>query len=214
MSGLIPIMLNINNKKILVIGGGNVAYRKAAMFIKNGADVTVIAQEFVPKFKSTKAHLIKSDVMEMEGIESLISESLLIIAATGNRKINDYIEKLCTAAGKLCNVVDKQETQVMFPAFFRKGDIVVAVSTCGNVPYFSAYLKKVAMSELSSYLKAYSTIKAIRKSIMGINVKARKRILNEIIHDEGFWKMINNKDKRGAMKIADNIIKKRTSKLF
>ncbi|MCL4343375.1 MAG: bifunctional precorrin-2 dehydrogenase/sirohydrochlorin ferrochelatase [Nitrososphaerota archaeon] len=212
MASLIPLMVDVENKKILIVGGGHIAYRKAALFLKNGADVTVIAKEFHPKFRLAPAHLIQNDILTMKNIDSLVSQSLLVIAATGNREINDYVEKVCISGGKLCNVVDKQGTHVMFPAFFRRGDVIVSVSTSGNVPYFAAFLRDTARKELSPYLNGYSTIKGIRKKIMNVNARTRMAILKEVAHNDRFWKMIGDKNKKGAIDIANQVAERHIDK--
>ncbi|MEM0097955.1 MAG: bifunctional precorrin-2 dehydrogenase/sirohydrochlorin ferrochelatase [Conexivisphaerales archaeon] len=202
-------MVDIKGENILIIGGGRIAYKKSILFLKNGANVTIIAKEFYPKLKFTAAHLIQNDVQEIKNFDLLLSQSLLVIAATGNGKINDYVEKMCIARGKLCNVVDKRSTHVMLPAFFKKGDVIVSVSTSGNVPYFAAFLRNAARKELSQYLNGYSVIKSTRKRIMHIDAKTRASILKEVTHNDKFWKMIQNKNKKGAINIANQIVKKR-----
>lgn len=205
MAGLIPLMVDVEGKDVLVIGGGRIAYRKAVLFLKNGANVTVIAKEFYPKFKSTKAHLIQGDIREIERADLLVSRSLMVIAATGDREINDYVEKACIANGKLCNVVDKQDTHVMFPAFFKRSDVIVSVSTSGYVPYFAAFLRDAAEKELLPYLKGYSIIKNLRRKIMHADAKKRMAILKEVTGNDTFWEMIEKKDRKGATGIANKI---------
>ena len=45
MTKYYPMMINIKNKKCLVVGGGNVAYRKIYELIEYGAKVTLVSKE-------------------------------------------------------------------------------------------------------------------------------------------------------------------------
>jgi len=208
MPRYIPLMIDAEGKNVLVIGGGHIAYRKSKLFLENGARVIVIAKEFYKGFRNIPAKLIQNDVRDVDNIESLISNSLIVIAATENRETNDYVEKLCNIAGKLCNIVDKQSTYVMFPAFFKKRDIIVSVSTSGNVPYFSAFLRDVVKNELLLYLKGYTVLKRLRKKLMKVEPKVRKSVLKEVVHDSKFWESVQANDKKSADKIINEITKK------
>ena len=42
----LPIFTKLDNKPVLVVGGGDVALRKARAFLKARADVTIVAPEF------------------------------------------------------------------------------------------------------------------------------------------------------------------------
>ena len=40
-----PLFVNLNRKKVLVIGAGKIAYRKTETLLKYGADILVITKE-------------------------------------------------------------------------------------------------------------------------------------------------------------------------
>jgi len=208
MPKYIPLMVDVEGKNVLIIGGGRIAYRKAKLFFENGAKITVIAKEFYRGFRNSAANLIHNDVKDVENIKSLISNSFIVIAATESREINDYVEKLCMATGKLCNIVDKSGTHVMFPSIFKKQDVIVSVSTSGNVPYFSAFLRDIAKNELFLYLKGYTILKQLRRKLIKADPKVRVSIFKEVMHDNKFWESVQTNDKRSA----DKIIKEITSK--
>lgn len=205
MPRYIPLMIDVEGKNVLIIGGGRIAYRKAKLFFENGARVTVIAKEFYRGFRNSAANLIHNDVNDVDDIESLICNSFIVIAATESREINDYVEKLCMTAGKLCNIVDKSSTHVIFPAFFKKRDVIVSVSTSGNVPYFSAFLRDIVKNELFLYLKGYTILKQLRKKLMKVDPKIRVSVLKEVMHDSKFWASIQINDKKNVDKIINEI---------
>ena len=55
-----PLFVNIKNKKILIIGAGKIAYRKAETLLKYGADILVITKEIREEgFKNLNFRLYK-----------------------------------------------------------------------------------------------------------------------------------------------------------
>jgi siroheme synthase-like protein len=208
MPRYIPMMVDVEDKNVLVICGGHIAYRKTKLLLENGAKVIVIAKEFYKGFRNSTAKLIQNDIRDVDDLKMLISNSLVVIAATENRETNDYVEKLCNMAGKMCNIVDKPSTYVMFPAFFKKRDVIVSVSTSGNVPYFSAFLRDIAKNDLHLYLKGYTLLKQLRKKLMKVEPKARKSVLKEVVHDSKFWDCVKANDKKSANKIINEITRK------
>ena len=62
-----PAMLDLKNKKCVIIGGGKVAVRKALPLIEAGADLTVIAPEADPQLLalSTEKSLLLHPVSVM-----------------------------------------------------------------------------------------------------------------------------------------------------
>ena len=47
---LFPIFLDLRGKKVLIVGGGHVALRKAERLAPYGASITAVAPEFAPGF--------------------------------------------------------------------------------------------------------------------------------------------------------------------
>ena len=53
--GAYPIMLNINNQEVVVVGGGTIAYRKIRGLLQAGANITVISPEIEERIETLRS---------------------------------------------------------------------------------------------------------------------------------------------------------------
>jgi len=129
-----PISLNIQGKKCLVVGGGEVALRKAQMLVEHGANVEVVSPIFCPQLNQlVKDGTIQATRRNYETED--LNDAFLAVAATNDIKTNEKVATEARKIGILVNVVDKPDiSDFIVPSYFRRGDIIVAVSTSGRSP--------------------------------------------------------------------------------
>jgi precorrin-2 dehydrogenase/sirohydrochlorin ferrochelatase len=87
-----PIMINLENRAVLIIGGGATALRKAETMLSYGAKVFVIAKEFKHEFP--KAAVLKEKEFEDEDLLLKSRDYFLVIVATGDGEVNAHISEL------------------------------------------------------------------------------------------------------------------------
>jgi precorrin-2 dehydrogenase/sirohydrochlorin ferrochelatase len=145
-----PIFLNIRGKKCLVVGGGKVALRKVQTLIEHGADVEVVSPTSCPELnRLAKDGAIR--IQQRAYTAKDLHDALIAVAATDNAKINESVAAEARQREILVNVVDDpQRSDFIVPSYFRRGDIIVAVSTSGRSP---ALARKIR-SELEKDFKA------------------------------------------------------------
>ncbi|MDD5240573.1 MAG: siroheme synthase CysG [Sulfuricella sp.] len=136
-----PVFLDIKNKPCLVIGGGEVATRKAGMVMQAGGRVTVVA----PELSSTLKKL--ADTGEITHIAgkfqpSHLGEALLVIAATDDRAINQQVSAAAKALRIPVNVVDNPDLcSFIMPSVIDRSPLVVAISSSGVSPVLARMLR-------------------------------------------------------------------------
>ncbi|WP_026486910.1 precorrin-2 dehydrogenase/sirohydrochlorin ferrochelatase family protein [Caldanaerobius polysaccharolyticus] len=137
-----PVMLDIADKKCLVVGGGAVAERKVKDLVGVGARVTVISPEITQGIAMLHRDGFVDVVMRRYRSGDVDGYSL-VIAATGDKVVNQQVYKEARDKGVLINTVDQREMSTFIsPAVLRKGDIVIAISTSGKSPLLAKELKK------------------------------------------------------------------------
>ena len=145
-----PLLLNIQGKKCLVVGGGEVALRKAQMLVEYGAIVEIVSPSLCPGLKELEKDGAVRAVLKDYGPGDL-DDALLVVAATDDAGINEKVAAEARKTGILVNVADKPDiSDFIVPSYFRHGDIIVAVSTSGKSP---ALARKIR-GELERDLKA------------------------------------------------------------
>ena len=125
---LFPLFVELDGLDILIVGGGQVAKRKALSLAEYGALVRLVAPKFCReleedgRFRLTRRGFLESD---LEGAS-------LVISATGDRELNRCVSLLCRERGLPVNVVDEPaDCSFIFPALLRRGALSAGITTGG-----------------------------------------------------------------------------------
>jgi precorrin-2 dehydrogenase/sirohydrochlorin ferrochelatase len=133
-----PINLNLEGRSCLVVGAGRIGLRKTEQLLAAGARVTVIAPEVVGDFAGLPVtlHQRAFELTDLDG-------QRLVITATGNRELDQLIYDTCEERGIWINSADDPERCAFtLPAVVRRGDLMVTVSTGGNSPALSSWMRQ------------------------------------------------------------------------
>ena len=133
-----PINLNLEGRSCLVVGAGRIGLRKTEQLLATGARVTVVAPEVVGDFAALPVtiHQRAFELTDLDG-------QRLVITATGNRELDQLIYDTCEERGIWINSADDPERCAFtLPAVVRRGDLMVTVSTGGNSPALSSWMRQ------------------------------------------------------------------------
>jgi uroporphyrin-III C-methyltransferase/precorrin-2 dehydrogenase/sirohydrochlorin ferrochelatase len=134
----LPVFHNIKGKLCLVVGGGDVAKRKAGVLLEAGAKVRVVAPEIdseLSALKNVESIVARFDVQHLGGV-------MLIIAATNDRAVNKQVSKLAQARNIPVNVVDDPELcSFIMPAILDRSPLMVAFSSGGASPVLTRMMR-------------------------------------------------------------------------
>jgi siroheme synthase-like protein len=136
MSALYPVLLKLDGKRCVVIGGGAETGQRVAALVEAGAEVTLIAP-------SVSEHL--ADHVHWEAREYRAGDldgAFLAVACLADRSRNAKIWAEAEARGIPFNATDDSaHCTFVFPAIHRQGDLVVAVSSSGKSPALASRLR-------------------------------------------------------------------------
>ena len=132
-----PLFINLENKKVLVIGGGKVAAKKIEKILEYGADITVVTEnvmeEKLVKLENVKIENNQKIENDKAKIEKLVKGYFLVIAATDNEELNENIANVCDSNGMLINnVSSKIKMNAMFGGIVKNSEFQIAISTSGK----------------------------------------------------------------------------------
>lgn len=164
-----PIMVDITKKKIVIVGGGKIGYRKAKEFLEFGGEITALSPKFIREFYQLenkygdKINLIK-DYYKKEYID----KSFMVIGATSLRDVNQKISIDCKNLGILCNIVDnKEESSFISSSIVNKDGLIVTVSTMGKFPYLSKKVKEDVGQDYLKFSNEYmELLEGLRKIVL------------------------------------------------
>lgn len=196
---MLSIALNIKDRPVTIIGGGSVALRKLNTLLNEGAQITVIAKDFLVGFKGKNAKLIKDAYKK-----DYIGGAFLLYIATGDEELNAQIETDAKELGILYNRCDKSDESDFISINMKKiGGIDVSISTGGRLPDLNKTimddLKKYDLYDdeyldLASLLRSYYIHYHKQDEIKKIKTYTKEEILRYIKEFEGFEDKGRNED--------------------
>jgi siroheme synthase, N-terminal domain len=132
-----PLFINLENKKVLVIGGGKVATKKIEKILEYGANITVVTENVVEekllKLENVKIENNQKIENDKAKIEKLVKGYFLVIAATDDEELNENIANVCDSNGMLINnVSSKVKMNAMFGGIVKNSEFQIAISTSGK----------------------------------------------------------------------------------
>jgi siroheme synthase-like protein len=176
----VPVGLRVEGRRILVVGAGRIAARKAAVYVDQGALVTVVAPRHGPEMAD-----VAVDRREHRPfVPADLDDAWLVVAATGNRDIDGSVHREAERRRVWCNAADDPEhCSVILPAVARSGDITVAISTGGRSPAVASWLRRRVEALLDDDTDRIAAICAdvratVRASGLPTEVPAWARVLD------------------------------------
>ncbi len=138
-----PVMLDLNQRNVLVVGGGGVALRKVQGLLDDGAQVKVIAADPVDELRDLSARAkISLDIRHYA--DGDVASYALVFAATNDRDVNRRVFEDGSKAGIWVNVADDPELcSFHLPARVRRGQLQVAIASEGQAPFVVRRLRKL-----------------------------------------------------------------------
>ena len=179
-----PVYLDIEERDVLIIGGGNVCARKAETMMKYGAHVTIVSPQFTDEIDEwAKQGSLKLRQKPYE--EADLTGASIVIASTDDPCINARIARDCRRRKIPVNVVDVTHLcEFIVPAIVESGTIQIAVSTGGKSPALARTLKE----DLQKFVgPEYDEVNQVLGSLRGGAKKTlptdidRKRFFDSII---------------------------------
>ncbi|MCK7608716.1 siroheme synthase CysG [Acinetobacter portensis] len=139
---IFPISLKLQQQPCLIVGGGRIAYRKAVLLAKAGAEIHVVA----PEIEESLLDLVhKSQGQYVQAPFSLdipLRPYRLVIAATNDKAVNATVFEVCEAENILVNSVDDPpHCRFMVPAIVDRSPLVISIASNGTSPVLSRQIR-------------------------------------------------------------------------
>ena len=159
-----PMFYNLENRRVLVVGGGKIATEKLEKIVQFTKDITVIAKELSKEaYYLTKTHCLSVysrayRVGDIEGFD-------IVVVATDDIKLQESIYSESRGKDILVNSVDNVKfCDFIFPSFIKKGDLTVAISTSGASPAFAKHFKirveEIIPNDIEEFLSKLKDLRA------------------------------------------------------
>jgi len=195
-----PIYIDIEDRDVVIIGGGEVCARKAETMLKYGARVTIVSPEFTEQIEQwgrDGALALKRKHYEERDLDG----ANIVIASTDNQVVNEKIAADCRRRRIPVNVVDVTPLcEFIVPAIVEKGSVQIAISTGGKSPALARTLKedlhRFVGPEYAEVNDVLGTLREGAKAILPTDTD-RKRFFDGII-ERGILDMLREGRRKEA----------------
>ena len=199
-----PIFLDIRGKKCVVVGGGEVAARKAERLIDCGAEVLVISPKLTPELAALKEKNVISHIaFEYSG--DLIDKAALIIGATDDEETNARISSDARSKDIPVNIVDDpNRCDFILPALVQRGDLAITIGTGGKSPALARHLREELEAKYGSEYEMLLNILGNLRGKMAKNAGVGKDWFDSLMA-AGILDSIKDKDIKKVQEIVKKI---------
>ncbi|WP_460418749.1 siroheme synthase CysG [Pseudomonas sp. microsymbiont 2] len=179
----LPLFHKLQGGRVLVVGGGEIALRKARLLADAGAALRVVAPE-VDGQLAALAREGGGEVLVRGYQASDLDGCRLVIAATDDPGLNAQVSADAQVFSLPVNVVDAPALcTVIFPAIVDRSPLVVAVSSGGDAPV----LARLIRAKLEAWIpSAYG-------ELAGLAARFRdkvKALYPDVNQRRGFWENV------------------------
>jgi len=179
-----PAFLRLTGRPCLVVGGGPVAEQKVRALLRAGASVTVLSPDLTDEL-STQAASSRIRHLQRSYVSGDLSGYRVVVAATDDDAIQRQVAAEAATAGVLVNVVDRPELcDFIVPSILERGDLLIAVSTCGQSPTLARRIREELEGRFGPpYAQALVVLGRLREHLAArdIPMAERKRILTTLV---------------------------------
>ncbi|ELY2622184.1 siroheme synthase CysG [Cronobacter malonaticus] len=205
----LPIFCQLRHRACLLVGGGDVAERKARLLLEAGAALTVNALAFAPQFEAwAEQGMLR--LVQGEFNASLLDDCWLAIAATDDDAVNNQVSEAAEARRIFCNVVDapKQASFIM-PSIIDRSPLMVAISSGGTSPVLARLLREKLEALLPQHLgKVAGYAGQLRRRVKQTftAMSERRRFWEKFFVNDRLAQSLANDDEQAVNRITETLL--------
>ncbi|HET8829669.1 MAG TPA: TSUP family transporter, partial [Pelobium sp.] len=179
---LFPIFLKLQNFQTLLVGGGNVGLEKLSAILNNSpqAKVNIVADRFLDEVKELAATFPSINLFERKFEDRDLQGAELVILATDNQELHQYIRTLAKEKGILVNVADTPDLcDFYLGSIVKKGNLKIAISTNGKSPTVAKRIKEVLNENIPEEIDETLENMSQLRSTLGGDFSDKVRAMNQ-----------------------------------
>ncbi|BEE11173.1 siroheme synthase CysG [Aeromonas dhakensis] len=204
----LPIFCRLDNKPVLLVGGGEVAQRKARLLLDAGAQLTVVAPELDPELAELAANG-SIEWLAGEFAPAQLAGKWLVVAATDRREVNALVYQSANQARIFANVVDDpKRSSFIMPSIIDRSPLMVAISSGGKAPVLARLLREKLEALLPQHLGAVAAFAgSLRERVKArfASMGERRRFWERLLGADRLGQALARGDSASANQLADSL---------
>lgn len=205
----LPIFCQLRDRDCLLVGGGDVAERKARLLLDAGARLTVNSRQFTPQFQVwAEAQMLT--LAQGDFNPALLDNCWLAIAATDDEVVNQQVSEAAESRRIFCNVVDApRQASFIMPSIIDRSPLMVAVSSGGTSPVLARLLREKLESLLPLHLgqiARYAGQLRSRVKKQFATVGERRRFWEKLFVNDRLAQSLANDDRQAVADTTEQLL--------
>ncbi|TNH67449.1 uroporphyrinogen-III C-methyltransferase [Aeromonas hydrophila] len=204
----LPIFCRLDHKPVLLVGGGEVAERKARLLLDAGAQLTVVAPELDPELAELAANG-SIEWLAGEFASEQLTGKWLVVAATDRREVNALVYQSANQARIFANVVDDpKRSSFIMPSIIDRSPLMVAISSGGKAPVLARLLREKLEALLPQHLGAVAAFAgSLRERVKArfASMGERRRFWERLLGADRLGQALTRGDSASANQLADSL---------
>lgn len=204
----LPIFCRLDNKPVLLVGGGEVAERKARLLLDAGAQLTVVAPDLDPELAELAANG-SIEWLAGEFAPQQLAGKWLVVAATDRREVNALVYQSANQARIFANVVDDpKRSSFIMPSIIDRSPLMVAISSGGKAPVLARLLREKLEALLPQHLGAVAAFAgSLRERVKArfASMGERRRFWERLLGADRLGQALARGDSASANQLADSL---------
>lgn len=200
------MFLDLRDRPCLVVGGGAVAERKALSLFDAGADLTVVSPDLTRTLQElSHKHKLMHRPKPYE--EHDLAGMYLAVAATDDPAVNAAVARDARRRGILVNAATApDDSSFIVPSVVERGDLLIAVSTCGHSPALSRRvredLERAYGPEYGRFLEKMALVR--RKLLHEVaDEPVRRKVFQALVDSDVLFLLKGGADREADQRIAE-----------
>lgn len=208
--GYYPILLDVESRPVVVIGGGEVAARKVQGLLNVGANVTVVSPNLTEELHQKAAI---GDIRWQQRVYQAgdLLGAWIAVAATDDSVVNEAVAAEASRGNVPLNVVDQPRLCTFIaPSVIQRGDLTIAISTGGASPSAARYIREdLERNVADQYGVLVEVVSAVRKELQDAGIVAPAELWRQAVSPE-VLRLIRGRDLAEAKDRLFKILRPRT----
>ncbi|MGM0213663.1 precorrin-2 dehydrogenase/sirohydrochlorin ferrochelatase family protein [Enterococcus sp. AZ109] len=148
-----PILVNLSQLSVVVIGGGKIATRKVKGLVKEGGKPTVIAPEISEALKRmAKAGEVRLQQRNFQAGDT--KDAQMVFICTNNEAVNQQILQETTSQQLVNDTTNQSRSNFFNMVFVKEKDLGLAITTGGKSPETAKKVKTAVQDFLKSLVNS------------------------------------------------------------
>lgn len=133
----LPLLINIKNKKILIVGGGKAALLKAKGICRFTNQIVIVSPDIILELLEFPFIFLKEAYKK-----DMVNDYFVVYICTDNSELNASIAEECQSKNILYTICDNpKDSLFVSPAIYKEGNITIAVGTNATSPTNAMYIR-------------------------------------------------------------------------